>query len=128
AETIALAQYLTPNQSELTTLFGVDSAKLADVPLATGQTLILTAGGEGAFWRSGDSSGQVPIFPVEVVDTTGAGDAFNAGLAVALAEGQPLDAALRFANATAALCVTRPGTANSMPQRSEVDALLAQYR
>jgi ribokinase len=60
----------------------------------------------------------------KVVDTTGAGDAFNGGLAVALAEGKSLVDAIRFANATAALCVTRPGTAPSMPQRAEVDALL----
>jgi ribokinase len=59
-----------------------------------------------------------------VVDTTGAGDAFNGGLAVALAEGKGLDAALAFANATAALCVTKPGTSPSMPRRAEVDALL----
>ncbi len=125
ADTIALADYLTPNQSELATLFGVSGANLTDVPLGQGQTLILTAGGDGAFWRSADTTGQVPIFPVDVVDTTGAGDAFNAGLAVAVAEGKDLQAALRFANATAALCVTRPGTANSMPSRAEVDALLA---
>jgi ribokinase len=65
---------------------------------------------------------------VNVVDTTGAGDAFNGGLAVALAEGKDLKAAIAFANATAALCVTRPGTAPSMPQRSEVETLLAEQQ
>jgi ribokinase len=58
------------------------------------------------------------------VDSVGAGDAFNAGLAVALAEGRDLPDAMDFANATAAICVTRPGAAPSMPQRYEVDALL----
>lgn len=125
---IALADYLTPNQSELQTLFGIQDGELESVPLNAGQTVVLTAGGEGAFWRSADgSSGQQPIFPMDVVDTTGAGDAFNAGLAVALAEGRTLPEAVAFASATAALCVTRPGTANSMPQRAEVDALLAQH-
>ena len=121
----ALADYLTPNQSELQTLFGVGADQLDRVSLAAGQTLVLTAGSKGAYWRDESGTGQVPSFAVNVVDTTGAGDAFNAGLAVALAEGQALPAALTFANATAALCVTRPGTAPSMPQRHEVDALLA---
>jgi ribokinase len=122
---IALADYLTPNQHELRALYGVDDAGLDTVPLAPGQTLILTAGGDGAYWRSPAGSGHAPVFPVEVVDTTGAGDAFNAGLAVALAEGRALPDAVAFANATAALCVTRPGTAPSMPARHEVDSLLA---
>jgi len=60
-----------------------------------------------------------------VVDTTGAGDAFNAALAVGLAEGKSLMDAARFANATAALCVTKAGAAGSSPYRAEVDALLA---
>jgi ribokinase len=64
-------------------------------------------------------------YAVEVVDTTGAGDAFNGGLAVALAEGRELPEAIAFANATAALCVTGPGAARSMPRREEVEALLA---
>jgi ribokinase len=59
-----------------------------------------------------------------VVDSTGAGDAFNAGLAVALAEGKNLIDAITFANATAGLCVTKPGTTLSMPHRDEVEALL----
>ncbi len=124
---IALADYLTPNQSELQTLFGVGADQLDRAPLAAGQTLVLTAGSRGVYWRNESDSGQVSSFPVNVVDTTGAGDAFNAGLAVALAEGQTLPAALSFANATAALCVTRPGTAASMPQRHEVEALLANH-
>ena len=59
-----------------------------------------------------------------VIETTGAGDAFNGALAIALAEGQPAHAAVLFGCATAALSVTRPGAASSMPTRSEVDALL----
>jgi ribokinase len=68
----------------------------------------------------------VPAFKVaKVVDTTGAGDAFNGGFAVALAEGMsPVDA-VRFGCATAALSVQKPGTAPSMPARAEIEALLA---
>lgn len=68
----------------------------------------------------------VPGFTVpEVVDTTGAGDAFNGGLAAALAEGMPLEAAVRFGNAVGALSVTRRGAAPAMPTRAEIDAMLA---
>ncbi len=62
-----------------------------------------------------------------MVDTTGAGDAFNGGLAVALGEGKSLQEAIRFANAVAALSVTRAGTAPAMPRREEVEALLKQH-
>jgi ribokinase len=60
-----------------------------------------------------------------VVETTGAGDAFNGGFAVAWAEGRPPEDAVRFGIATAGISVTRPGTAPSMPSRAEIDALLA---
>ena len=69
----------------------------------------------------------VPAFKVpRVVDTTGAGDAFNGGFAVALAEGKPAAEAVRFGCATAGLSVQKPGTAPSMPTRAEIEALLAQ--
>jgi len=61
---------------------------------------------------------------VKAIDTTGAGDAFNAGLAMALAEGAPLADAARFASATAALAVTKHGAALAMPRRGEVETLL----
>jgi ribokinase len=59
-----------------------------------------------------------------VAETTGAGDAFNGGFAVALSEGRSPEEAVRFGNATAGISVTRPGTAPSMPSRGEIDALL----
>jgi ribokinase len=127
-ETLALADYITPNETELQSLSGQSDANVeaaAKSLLTTGsQCVVVTMGAEGARWVRQDSSGAIPTFKVDVVDTTGAGDAFNGGLAVALAEGRGLQAAIAFANATAALCVTRPGTAPSMPQRGEVDALL----
>ncbi len=127
--TIALADYLTPNETELETLSGGPAADVAQAArgLLTrpGQTAVVTLGAQGAQIVTAAESAHVPTFAVDVVDTTGAGDAFNAGLAVALAEGKPLPEAARFANATAALCVTKPGTARSTPSRAEVDALLA---
>ncbi len=122
--TLALADYLTPNETELEALFGSRPADLRQLVKLEQQTLVMTAGARGALWATQTASGEVPTYPVEVVDTTGAGDAFNGGLAVALAEGKPLPDAIAFANATAAMCVTRPGTTRSMPQRTEVEALM----
>ena len=127
-EIIQLADYLTPNETELKTLRG--SQGLAVEPAARSlltradQTAVVTLGAQGAQIVTREQSRPVGAFAVDVVDTTGAGDAFNGGLAVALAEGKPLHDAVRFANATAALCVTKPGAARSNPYRAEVDALL----
>jgi len=66
-----------------------------------------------------------PAYKVNVVDTTGAGDAFRAGLAVMLAQGKPLDDAVRFANACGALACTVMGAEPSMPEREAVEKLLS---
>ena len=126
-ETIQLADYVTPNETELETLSGgaesdVETAARTLLTRAD-QTAVVTLGGQGAQIVTRDASILVPTFEVDVVDTTGAGDAFNGGLAVALAEGKPLTDAVRFANAAAALCVTKRGTARSTPYRADVDAL-----
>ena len=126
ASTLALADYVTPNETELEALGGSGEVVTAARTLLSrdDQVAVVTLGAAGAQIVSRASAAAVPGFAVDVVDTTGAGDAFNAGLAVALAEGAALDAAARFANATAALCVTKLGTARSTPYRKEVDALL----
>jgi len=128
-EVVALADFMTPNETELEVLSnspGVPPEQAARKLLTTpAQTVVMTLGSKGARYVRQDDEGVIPAFPVDVVDTTGAGDAFNGGLAVALAEGKDLQEAIRFANATAALCVTKPGTAPSMPRREDVEALLA---
>lgn len=128
SEMLLLADYITPNQTELETLTGETNAEVETAARSLlqrdDQTVIVTLGSQGARWITRTDTGLIPTFPVQVVDTTGAGDAFNGGLAVALAEGQPLENAVAFATATASLSVTRPGTSNSMPRREEVDALL----
>jgi len=86
--------------------------------------VVITLGEKGAFVSDGRRQVMVPGRAVNVVDTTAAGDAFVGGLACALAEGRDIFAAASFANAAAALSVTRPGAARSLPDRSEVDELL----
>jgi len=130
ADVIALADYITPNETELEELSNHVSSSVEEAARSLlsspDQTVVVTRGADGAQWVRQQGSLLLPTFKVDVVDTTGAGDAFNGGLAVALAEGKSLDEAIRFANATAALCVTKPGTAPSMPQRADVEALLAR--
>ncbi|MEL7153842.1 MAG: ribokinase, partial [Pseudomonadota bacterium] len=126
--------YVTPNETEASELTGVpvdsvDSARRAgDKLLQMGAgTALITLGEAGALLHTKEGSEQITtICNAPVVDTTGAGDAFNGGFAAALAEGRsPRDAAL-FGSATAGIAVTRQGTAGAMPSRAEIDAALAR--
>ena len=82
-------------------------------------------GERGALYRDRERSVHVPVISAgKVLDTTGAGDAFNGGFAVALTEGRDVVDAIRFGCATAGISVTRAGTAPAMPSRAEIDALL----
>lgn len=127
-----LVDYLTPNETETEALTGIHVASLADAERAADLLLargvgnvIITLGAQGAYVRDATLSAHVPACSAgPVVETTGAGDAFNGGFAVALTEGLGLAEAVRFGCATAGLSVTRPGTAPSMPRREEIEALL----
>ncbi|KAF0996570.1 ribokinase [Geobacillus sp. TFV-3] len=116
------ASFLTPNEHERVILFaGMDEEAFVD-------RLIVTEGAKGVrIWQEGQER-LIPSFQVPVVDTTGAGDTFNGALAVALAEGKPLDEACRFANAAAALSVTKLGAQAGMPRRQEVESFLFKQR
>ncbi len=131
-----LCDYLTPNESEAATLTGIPVTGLASAEQAAiallnrgVRNVILTLGAQGALIKTHTLTQHVPaIHAGPVVETTGAGDAFNGGLATALAEGRNLIEATTFACAVAGISVTRPGTAPSMPHRTEVDALLLQKK
>lgn len=129
-----LCDYVTPNESEAEALTGVavtdvaSATRAAEVFLSKGvSNALITLGENGALLHDGTTAAHVPAFSAgAVVETTGAGDAFNGGFAVALSEGRaPVDA-VRFGAATAGISVTRPGTAPSMPPRTEIAALLAR--
>jgi ribokinase len=130
---LKLVSILTPNESEAELLTGVkvadesSAAQAADKLLATGiRTVIITLGAKGAFLADGGEKFLVPGFKIEAVDATAAGDIFNGALAVALTEEKPLREAVRFANAAAAISVTRLGAQPSAPTRREIDRFLAQ--
>ena len=130
-EAYALCDVLTPNQVEAEFLTGVrvtdtDSARLAARALADAgvSSPVITLGEGGVFYMSDGEEGFAPPFEVNVVDTVAAGDAFSAGLAVALAEGCSLPDAVRRGSAAGGLAVSRTGAQEAMPYRHEVDALL----
>jgi ribokinase len=127
-----LVDYVTPNEGEAGRLTGqvvsdVESAERAATALrAQGAgAAIVTLGAAGALVASAAGAERIPARPIVPVDTTAAGDAFNAGLALGLAEGRALHDCLRLAAAAAALACTRRGAQDSLPARREVEALLA---
>lgn len=131
---LSLCDYLTPNETETEALTGLpvgtltEAERAADALMARGVgAAVITLGERGALYRDRKQSVHVPAFSAgPVVETTGAGDAFNGGFAVALAEGRDPAEAMRFGCACASISVTRPGTAPSMPARAEIEALLAR--
>ena len=129
-ELLRLVTILTPNETEAELLTGIpvtdetSAERAADNLLARGVGIvIITLGPRGAFVASGEYRGLAPGFEVEAVDTTAAGDVFNGALAVALAKQQPLVEAVCFANAAAAISVTRLGAQPSAPKRKEIKKL-----
>jgi ribokinase len=129
-EVLPLVDYLTPNAGEAARLSGLpvsapgDAIAAAHVLKAAGATTVVVTLGEDGAVAVGEDTVPVPAFAVTAVDTTAAGDAFNAGLAVALAERRALREALTFASAVAALTCTRRGAQASLPLRDDVEKLL----
>jgi ribokinase len=129
-----LCDYITPNETEASTLTGIEVTNLDSARAAADQLLqrgvkvaLVTLGEAGALYHSAQESVLVPAFSAgKVVETTGAGDAFNGGFAAALAAGRAPQDAVRFGCATAGISVTRAGTAPSMPKLAEIEALLAR--
>jgi len=134
-ELLAEVDILTPNESEACLLLGEELRRitLRDAPgvaielLKLGpKAVILKLGEQGCYYEGPEGDIASAGFTVEAVDTTAAGDTFNAALAVAQAEGRSMEEALRFANASAAISVTRLGAQASVPGRDEVLALLCR--
>jgi ribokinase len=132
-DTLSKLSILAVNETEAEFLTGLqvasdrDVGEAADALRARGpKTVVLTLGARGAYVAGESVRALVPGFAVEAVDTTAAGDVHCGALAVALVEGRPLLDAVRFANAAAALSVTRLGAQASAPRRAEIEALLSR--
>jgi len=128
-----LIDYFTPNEVEASFYVNYKVENEEDARKASHQLLhlgiknvIITLGDKGAFFANDRESFHIKAMNLgaKVVDTTGAGDAFNAGFAVALTEDKNIKDSIKFANITAGLSTTKIGTAKSMPLRSEIDNLL----
>ena len=123
--------YITPNETEAEQFTGipvdsVDGCRAAAKKfLEMGvKNVIITLGVRGAYYTNGKDEALIPAIKVKAVETTGAGDAFNGGFATAIAEGLPVETALKFATCTSAISVTRLGSSPSMPYRHEILTLL----
>ena len=132
AELLSMVDVLVPNESEAALLTGLpagtqaEAARAVDALLDSGVgTVILTLGERGALPARKGEMQVVPAFDVEPVDTTAAGDAFVAGLAVALAEGRGLYEAVRWGNAAGGLAATKLGAQTSLPTRQALEQLLS---
>ncbi|XXF10482.1 ribokinase [Pseudomonas sp. D2-3] len=125
----SLIDYLIPNESEAALLTGIavdspqSALQAAEKLLASGaRRVLITLGSQGVFYADGERHLHLPVEPVVAVDTTAAGDTFVGGFAAGLAEGMPLESAIRLGQQAAALAVTRPGAQPSIPHRHELPA------
>lgn len=134
-ELLKKVDLLTPNEVEASILSGVeiksveDASKAAKVLMEKGaKSIIITLGSKGSLVVTKEKEKFIESIQVNAIDTTGAGDAYNGGLATALAEGKDIFEAAEFANVVGALSVTKIGTAPAMPYREEIENLLNSKR
>jgi ribokinase len=126
---LSAVHVLTPNETEGRIALGLNANDpIGDTALATrlldlgAENVVLTLGAKGAIWACPGSVRAIPALEVDVVDTVGAGDAFNAGLATGLSEHRPLPEAIALSVTAASLSTRRRETIESYPYRAEVDA------
>ena len=123
--------YITPNETEAEIITGIavtgyeSASKAADVLLGKGvKNVVITLGNTVYYAKNAQSEFTGAPIQVNVVDTTGAGDAFNGGFTAALAAGMSFEAALIYGNVTGGLAVEKLGTAPAMPYKEEIMAAL----
>ena len=127
-EIFSLVDIMTPNETELEILSGMDTSDLDKVERA-GQyllkkgvsRLIVTLGSQGSMDIVQDSATTYPAYKVKAVDTTAAGDSFNAALAVSIANGESMEDSIRFATKVGAMTVTKHGAQTSLPLVGQVE-------
>ena len=130
---LSLVDFIVPNEWEAQFLTGMkmegeqDLRKIAERLLSMGpKNVLITLGSKGLFFRNSEEEIRMKAFPVKVVDSTSAGDAFMGALASGLAEGGTLQQVLAFANGAGALATTKLGAQPSLPPRKELEAFLSK--
>ncbi len=133
-ELLKKLDFITPNEIEASVLTGIDIKTKDDIRAAAEvfqnkgvKNVIITMGSEGSYARTRDEELFIPVIPVDPVETTGAGDAFNGGFVTALAEGMDFFKAAYIGNIAGCLSVTRLGTAPAMPYREEIDRYIKGF-
>lgn len=134
AELLRSIDIITPNETELATITGLPCNDLAQREAACAQLhsrgvpcVVNKSGGEGAYLSDDKGFRHIPSFPVKVVDTTAAGDSFNAGLSFSLAQGHSIEESVLFANAVGGLATTGMGAQSAMPTYDECIRLINRY-
>ena len=126
-EIMGLVDIFAQNESEALQLTGAENVESAAAILAQHTPFVLIKrGGQGAIARSGGQTWTAPALPVTVIDTTGAGDCFNAGFMAAHLRGESVETCLRYGNICGGLSTTRPGGANAAPTLAQLQSLLPQ--
>jgi len=132
-EILRMVDYITPNETELeiiTAALGSDADMETRIHHLIGdsrRTVIHKRGADGAYIATRDGIRHIPGYTVPVVDTTAAGDTFNAGVAMGLAQGLPIDEAVRLGNAAGALAVTAFGAQDGMPTMEKALELVENH-
>lgn len=117
--------YLVCSEKFARQWLGADAPERALAALADrAPAVVITLGEHGLIWRKGGEAGRMPAFPVEAIDTTGAGDTFHGAFAASLAAGFEWPETLRYASAAGALCCTRLGARTGIPNREQVARFL----
>lgn len=130
-ELLSRVSVITPNEVEASSISGVeikDDATAVEaakkiVSMGVGK-VIMTLGSRGSLVYDGNETTFIPAYKVKAIDTTAAGDVFNAGLAVGISEGMSLVEAVKIATAASAIAVTRLGAQPSAPTRSEIEEFI----
>lgn len=131
AKAYQVIDFITPNESETEILVGISPQNEAEAKKAAGilhqrgvKNVIIKMGSKGAYYDTADKQGFVKPYHVKSIDSVAAGDAFNAGLAVAIAEGKDIEEAVRWGAAAGAIATTRKGALPAMPHRDELLQLI----
>ncbi|EEX40044.1 ribokinase [Vibrio furnissii] len=131
---LSCVDVITPNETEAEVLTGITVSDDASAQLAADalhgkgiEIVMITLGAKGVWLSQNGRGALIPGFRVQATDTTAAGDTFNGALVTGLLEEMPLESAIKFAHAAAAISVTRFGAQTSIPNREEVDAFLADH-
>jgi ribokinase len=127
AELLATVDVLIVNEGELTALMPQPMSLVTNLAQLPVPCVVVTLGQRGCVARLGNNFFVQAAYPVNAVDSTGAGDTFCGVLVAALDRSEPLPEALRLASAAAALACTRPGAQASIPNAAEVQAFLAEH-